>query len=69
MSSRVLGVLLVLGTMLVFLAEAMIFHYDLTLAVGASGAVALVAAEVVRRGLGDDDGRGGGFFPPAAVAA
>lgn len=61
MNSRFLGIVLVLGTMLIFLAEAMAFHYDLAVAVGSSGAVALVAAEVVRRGL--DDGDGGGFIP------
>ncbi|WP_329052983.1 hypothetical protein OG738_09710 [Amycolatopsis sp. NBC_01488] len=62
MNSRFLGVVLVLGTMLIFLAEAMVFHYDLAVAVGSAGAVALVAAEVVRRGLGRGDG--GGFVPP-----
>lgn len=61
--SRVLGVALVLATMLVFLAEAMAFKYDLAVAVGSSGAVALVAAEVVRRGLSGGDG--GGFIPSA----
>ncbi|MFD5089812.1 hypothetical protein ACFWMR_04385 [Amycolatopsis thailandensis] len=62
MNIRIIGVVLVLGTMLLFLAEAMAFGHDLGTAVGFAGAVALVAAEVVRRGLGGGDGDG---FVPA----
>ncbi|WP_410646528.1 hypothetical protein [Amycolatopsis sp. cmx-4-54] len=68
MDRRLMGATLVLGTMLIFIALAMGFGYDLAIVASSSGAVAFVAAAVVQQMLGEDDNDGNGFLPKISRA-
>lgn len=69
MLTKLVSAVLVLMFDLAFIAEGLSFGYDLDVTLAAASAAGLLASEVVRRILGNDDGGPSFPGPPHPVLA